>query len=237
MAEASALAARLAAGPTRGLGLTKRAIQAAAANSLDAHLDLERDLQRAGRAHRRLCRRRHRLPGEAQAGVHGTMTHAALSPQELAEACAAGDVGRTTAPRSGSGMHLEHVAPGEATLAMTVTDSMMNGHGTGHGGFIFALADSAFAFACNSYNQRTVAPPGGDYLHRPGPPGRPADRRRRARSRAEAGPASTMCTSPTRRASMWRSSAATRAPSREPTCRSDRHRMNELEGGNPWKTC
>lgn len=48
--EAKAIAAQLAAGPTRGLGLTKRAIQAAAANSLDAQLDLERDLQReAGR--------------------------------------------------------------------------------------------------------------------------------------------------------------------------------------------
>ena len=46
MAEASALATRLAVGPTRGLGLTKRAIQAAAANSFDTHLDLERDLQR-----------------------------------------------------------------------------------------------------------------------------------------------------------------------------------------------
>jgi 2-(1,2-epoxy-1,2-dihydrophenyl)acetyl-CoA isomerase len=46
MAEATALATRLAAGPTRGLGLTKRAIQEAAGNSLDAHLDLERDLQR-----------------------------------------------------------------------------------------------------------------------------------------------------------------------------------------------
>ena len=44
--EAKAIAARLAAGPTRGLGLTKRAIQAAATNSLDAQLDLERDLQR-----------------------------------------------------------------------------------------------------------------------------------------------------------------------------------------------
>jgi 2-(1,2-epoxy-1,2-dihydrophenyl)acetyl-CoA isomerase len=50
MAEAGAIAARLAAGPTRGLGLTKRAIQAAAVNSLDEQLDLERDLQReAGR--------------------------------------------------------------------------------------------------------------------------------------------------------------------------------------------
>ncbi|WP_233713039.1 2-(1,2-epoxy-1,2-dihydrophenyl)acetyl-CoA isomerase PaaG [Amaricoccus solimangrovi] len=50
LAEATATATRLAAGPTRGLGLTKRAIQAAATNSLDAQLDLERDLQReAGR--------------------------------------------------------------------------------------------------------------------------------------------------------------------------------------------
>ena len=48
--EARAIATHLAAGPTRGLGLTKRAIQAAATNSLDAQLDLERDLQReAGR--------------------------------------------------------------------------------------------------------------------------------------------------------------------------------------------
>ena len=50
MQEATALAARLAAGPTRGMGLTKQAIQAAAANTLDQQLDLERDLQReAGR--------------------------------------------------------------------------------------------------------------------------------------------------------------------------------------------
>jgi 2-(1,2-epoxy-1,2-dihydrophenyl)acetyl-CoA isomerase len=50
LAEAEAIARHLAAGPTRGLGLTKRAIQAASGNSLDAQLDLERDLQReAGR--------------------------------------------------------------------------------------------------------------------------------------------------------------------------------------------
>ena len=39
---------------------------------------------------------------------------------------------------------------------MTVTEDMLNGHGNAHGGFIFSLADSAFAFACNTYNQRTV---------------------------------------------------------------------------------
>jgi acyl-CoA thioesterase len=55
------------------------------------------------------------------------------------------------------GMCLETVGPGTATLRMTVRDDMVNGHGIGHGGLTFALADSAFAFACNSYNRRTVA--------------------------------------------------------------------------------
>lgn len=55
------------------------------------------------------------------------------------------------------GMELTHIAPGEATLTMPVTKAMTNGHGTAHGGIIFTLADSAFAFACNSRNQRTVA--------------------------------------------------------------------------------
>jgi acyl-CoA thioesterase len=54
------------------------------------------------------------------------------------------------------GMVIEHIAPGEATLAMEVTELMLNGHGLAHGGFVFTLADSAFAFACNGYNQRTV---------------------------------------------------------------------------------
>ena len=40
---------------------------------------------------------------------------------------------------------------------MDVTDFMLNGHGSAHGGFIFSVADSAFAFACNTYNQRAVA--------------------------------------------------------------------------------
>jgi acyl-CoA thioesterase len=55
------------------------------------------------------------------------------------------------------GMRLDHIATGTATLSMDVRDDMVNGHGSAHGGFIFALADSAFAFACNSYNERTVA--------------------------------------------------------------------------------
>lgn len=55
------------------------------------------------------------------------------------------------------GMEVDAVAPGRATVAMTVTKVMVNGHGIGHGGFTFLLADSAFAFACNTYNRRTVA--------------------------------------------------------------------------------
>ena len=47
--------------------------------------------------------------------------------------------------------------PGRATLRMTVREDMVNGHAIGHGGFTFTLADSAFAFACNSYNRSTVA--------------------------------------------------------------------------------
>jgi len=55
------------------------------------------------------------------------------------------------------GMAIETVAPGHARLAMTVTAQMANGHGMCHGGYIFALADSAMAFACNTYNERAVA--------------------------------------------------------------------------------
>lgn len=55
------------------------------------------------------------------------------------------------------GMELVEVMPGRARLTMTVMPDMLNGHGLCHGGMIFALADSAFAYACNSYNQNTVA--------------------------------------------------------------------------------
>lgn len=54
------------------------------------------------------------------------------------------------------GMRIEEVGPGFAILSMGVSDAMVNGHGFCHGGYIFTLADSAFAFACNSHNQRHV---------------------------------------------------------------------------------
>jgi acyl-CoA thioesterase len=57
----------------------------------------------------------------------------------------------------GLGMALGAVEPGVATVTMTVRPDMCNGHEICHGGFIFALADSAFAFACNSHGPATVA--------------------------------------------------------------------------------
>ena len=55
------------------------------------------------------------------------------------------------------GMEIVEVGPGRAVLRMTVREDMVNGHGIGHGGLTFTLADSAFAFACNAYGRATVA--------------------------------------------------------------------------------
>lgn len=55
------------------------------------------------------------------------------------------------------GMELAAVAPGRATLRMRVRPDMVNGHHICHGGMLFTLADTAFAYACNSYNLNTVA--------------------------------------------------------------------------------
>ena len=57
----------------------------------------------------------------------------------------------------GFGMSIESVGPGQATISMVVRKDHLNGHGSCHGGAIFTLADSAFAFACNSHNTITVA--------------------------------------------------------------------------------
>ncbi|HEU4517058.1 MAG TPA: hydroxyphenylacetyl-CoA thioesterase PaaI [Steroidobacteraceae bacterium] len=55
------------------------------------------------------------------------------------------------------GMRITRVAPGEAEMTMQVRTDMTNGHDICHGGFVFALADSTFAFACNSHGDSTVA--------------------------------------------------------------------------------
>jgi len=79
-----------------------------------------------------------------------------MTPEELAKACAAKMWEQDTASQA-LGMVLDHVEAGQARLTMTVTATMANGHGTCHDGYLFTLADSAFAFACNTYNQVTVA--------------------------------------------------------------------------------
>ena len=81
---------------------------------------------------------------------------APLSPDNLARACAEAMWKEDDASQA-LGMEILRIGPGEAVLAMTVRPDMVNGHAIAHGGFIFLLADSAFAFACNSRNERTVA--------------------------------------------------------------------------------
>jgi acyl-CoA thioesterase len=75
--------------------------------------------------------------------------------QALAESVAEGMFARDPASQ-GLGMTINTVGPGHASMSMTIRADMLNGHQSCHGGFIFTLADSAFAFACNSYNLNTV---------------------------------------------------------------------------------
>lgn len=79
-----------------------------------------------------------------------------VDPDEIARRCAAVMWADDKASQA-LGMELVEVAPGRAVLRMVVRPDMANGHAIGHGGFTFALADSAFAFACNSHGRRTVA--------------------------------------------------------------------------------
>jgi len=80
----------------------------------------------------------------------------AATPQQIAEHVRDHMFGSDRASRA-LGMEVTAIAPGRATLTMRVRGDMLNGHQTCHGGFITTLADSAFAFACNSYNELTVA--------------------------------------------------------------------------------
>jgi len=79
-----------------------------------------------------------------------------LDPHALAEAVRRG-MFKDDAASQALGMQIEAVGPGYARIAMTVRPDMLNGFRICHGGFITTLADSAFAFACNSHNELTVA--------------------------------------------------------------------------------
>jgi acyl-CoA thioesterase len=92
--------------------------------------------------------------------IDGAMNHRSATAdhdaQALAERVAARMFESDRASRA-LGMRVERIAPGRAEMSMTVRDDMVNGHAICHGGYIFLLADSAFAFACNSHNRNTVA--------------------------------------------------------------------------------
>lgn len=79
-----------------------------------------------------------------------------MTPQETASHVGAGMMANDHASIA-MGMRLIHISPGAAHIEMRVTHGMVNGFGTCHGGMITTLADSAFGFACNSYNELTVA--------------------------------------------------------------------------------
>jgi acyl-CoA thioesterase len=76
--------------------------------------------------------------------------------QQLAERVRDAMYARDAAARM-MGITVQSIAPGRATLAMTVREDMLNGHAICHGGLITTLADTAFAYACNSYDELTVA--------------------------------------------------------------------------------
>ncbi len=78
-----------------------------------------------------------------------SLEHTAPSP---AEAMFEAD----TASRA-LGIQIVELTPGHAVARMTITDSMVNGHGITHGGYVFLLADTTFALACNSYERPAVA--------------------------------------------------------------------------------
>ena len=79
-----------------------------------------------------------------------------MTPQERAEKSAAA-MWATDKASKWLGIRLDAIGPGTATMSFVVQEHHLNGHLICHGGYIFTLADSTFAFACNSYNQVTVA--------------------------------------------------------------------------------
>ena len=80
-----------------------------------------------------------------------------MTPDQIAARVGEVMFANDVASKDTMGMALVSVAPGHAVMRMTVQPLHLNGHQICHGGFIFTLADSTFAFACNSHNRNTVA--------------------------------------------------------------------------------
>jgi acyl-CoA thioesterase len=97
-------------------------------------------------------------PAPASAGTADTAPEqTALDPLHLAHQVGATMFAADHASREFMQMELLACTPGHATMRMKVRSELLNGHQICHGGFIFTLADSTFAFACNSYNKAAVA--------------------------------------------------------------------------------
>jgi acyl-CoA thioesterase len=110
---------------------------------------------------------RQNIAAKQKVGDDRVNVKTALSPQDIARACADAMWAEDDASK-GLGMEIVEIGPGHGTLAMTVRPDMVNGQRICHGGFIFTLADSAFAFACNSHNERVVAAQGQVTFIKPG---------------------------------------------------------------------
>jgi len=99
------------------------------------------------------------MPGHSAPSIH---QHWAATAQPVPDTDHLADkVAHTMRAAEGTGpawgIEIEEAREGYARVAMRVRHDMLNGHGTAHGGMIFALADSAFAYACNSRNLKPVA--------------------------------------------------------------------------------
>ena len=84
------------------------------------------------------------------------MAHLATNAQAVAERVR-DHMWSTDRASRGLGMDVVAIGPGSCTMTMAVREDMINGHGSAQGGLVTALADSCFAFACNAYNEVTVA--------------------------------------------------------------------------------
>jgi acyl-CoA thioesterase len=78
------------------------------------------------------------------------------NPDDLAQRCAAA-MWKSDRASQALGIEISAVAPGRAVARLTLTGTMVNGHAIVHGGYVFLLADTALAFACNTYGYVTVA--------------------------------------------------------------------------------
>jgi acyl-CoA thioesterase len=88
--------------------------------------------------------------------IEAWSTRGVTEADETARRCAEA-MYSTDAASQHLGIKITDVAPGRARAHLVIADTMVNGHGIAHGGYVFLLADTAFAFACNTYDVPTVA--------------------------------------------------------------------------------